>query len=139
MSARLLGLLGDADYVAAWARALLFTEIVEVPIYVALLRVPVAYAALASLLTHPFVWFVFPVLGARLGLGGGATFGASELFAWLVEAAFLARVLPIRAECSRSVKGPFTRRALVALGASLGANTASVALGAASRALFGLP
>lgn len=56
---------------AGWVRAFAFTQLVEMPLYVAVmstrrfgvakplaLRILVAF--LCSLITHPFVWFVFP-------------------------------------------------------------------------------
>lgn len=51
----------------AWLSAFLFTEAFEVPLYAAALRrrpllQALGLAALASLLTHPFVWFLFPRL-----------------------------------------------------------------------------
>jgi len=56
---------------AGWVRAFVFTQLVEMPLYVAVMstrrfgvarplgwRIFVAF--LCSLITHPFVWFVFP-------------------------------------------------------------------------------
>ena len=77
-----------------WFLAFLLTVAIEVPVVVALTRdsrVPLANRAalafFAQLMTHPAVWFIFPVLpwGTR-----HTTFVASELFAWLAEAAFYA-------------------------------------------------
>lgn len=56
-----------------WVHAFVFTQVVEVPLYVVALSLPrltvelppwkrVAVAFLCSLLTHPVVWFVFPRL-----------------------------------------------------------------------------
>lgn len=114
-----------SSYFVAWAKAFLFTEIVEAPIYRAALGVPWWKALLASALTHPFVWFFFPWLGFRLALPWIAEVVLSELFAWVVEAAFLVRVARVA-----------PKRALLW---SFVANAASVALGLGSRALFGEP
>jgi len=48
-------------------------------------------AVFAQLLTHPLVWFLFPLLPR---VSGATAFTAAELWAWLVEAAFYATVLP---------------------------------------------
>lgn len=95
------------------------------PIYLRALCPPrsqaqgLAIAFGASLLTHPFVWFVFPRLIPHSYWGMAI---AAELFAWLVEAAWL-RAFGVK-------------RALLW---ALVANATSVALGLLSRALFGLP
>ncbi len=113
-----------------WGEAFVFTEAIEVPIYLVAFardgaaprrppwqRVAIAFAA--SLLTHPFVWFVFPRLH---GLSYDARTVLSEIFAWAVEAALL-----------RS----FGLRRAVAW--SFAANAASLGLGLLSRTLFGFP
>jgi hypothetical protein len=112
-------------YLLAWARAFAFTQIVEAPLYRRMLRVGWGKALAASTITHPFVWFVFPPLAERFGIAYLPYAVVSELFAWLVEAFFFARYAGVK-----------PGRALLA---SLVANGASVALGLASRALFGLP
>lgn len=76
----------------SWLHAFLFTEVVEVPIYLFALRsapltlprVPkVAVAFGASALTHPVVWFVFPeIFGPRNYL---SMVLAAEAFAVLAE------------------------------------------------------
>jgi hypothetical protein len=61
------------EFVIAWLWAFLFTQVVEVPIYVALMRRAAGRAAPpeglvwqialglgASTMTHPIVWFVIP-------------------------------------------------------------------------------
>ena len=108
-----------------WVRAFVFTQIVEAPIYRRMLGVTWPQALLPTTLTHPFVWFVFPwVLQRQLGVDYVPMVVIAELFAWLVEAAVL-------------VNPPISfRRALTA---SLVANGSSVALGLASRSLFGAP
>lgn len=56
---------------AAWVRAFAFTQIVEMPLYIAVMRtrrlgvarpllLRILVAFLCSLVTHPVVWFVFP-------------------------------------------------------------------------------
>ena len=112
-------------YVLAWARAFAFTEIVEAPIYRHMLGVSWGKALGASAITHPFVWFVFPALAAKLGVPYLPFLVAAELFAWLVEAAYFTRAAQIR-----------IRRALLV---SLVANASSVALALLSRSLFGAP
>lgn len=80
-----------------WLRVFAATQAVELAVAGPLLarveprrarRLLVVLAA--TLLTHPVVWFVFP----RLGLRYAAMVWASELFAWLVEAALYARAWP---------------------------------------------
>ena len=103
----------------AWLVAFAFTQIVEVPIYRRALGGRTLVAFGASAITHPIVWFVFP----RLPIDGYVTVVVlAELFAWLVEAAWL---------------GAFGLRRALAWSAA--ANGASLMLGLASRALFGVP
>lgn len=77
----------------AWLGAFLFTQLVEVPIYAFALsgkmRVRLAIAFSASLITHPFVWFGFPYVGRALASGYWVTVGVAELFAITVEALLL--------------------------------------------------
>jgi hypothetical protein len=75
-------------YIASWFRAFLLTTAVEVPLAAVLLRDAdrvlarrVARVSLASVLTHPAVWFVFPFLG----LTYRAQVAVSELWAVLAE------------------------------------------------------
>lgn len=56
----------DKNGLAHWAFAFIFTQIVEVPIYVRGLRVSPLKAFGASALTHPVVWFVIPAVWAAL-------------------------------------------------------------------------
>lgn len=107
----------------AWANAFVVTQLVEVPIYVGLAPTRVGKAFVASLLTHPIVWFVF--FSPRLPLVYEEKLLLGEAFAVLAEAIFL------RVGC-----GIATRRAL---GVALLANAASVAVGALGRALVGFP
>lgn len=76
------------EYVRAWAFAFGLTEVVELPIVVLLTRAlpapaykRAAVAFVATLATHPIVWFVVPALG----LGEPARVVASEAWATLGE------------------------------------------------------
>jgi len=112
-----------------WLVAFVFTQIVEVPIYLwALERAHgrqkrardlfVAFAA--STITHPVVWFVFPRL---FPVNAYVTMLAcAEAFAVVVEAVWL-RAFGVRR----------------ALFWSLAANATSLGLGLISRALLGAP
>ncbi len=79
------------DETVRWFFAFLFTQAVEVPLY---LRVTASWrvAFLASLITHPIVWFVFPRLWPWTSMPGywGMVLGA-ETFAVVAEAAWLHR------------------------------------------------
>jgi hypothetical protein len=107
--------------IALWLRAFLFTQIVEMPIYVRGLRCSWVAAFGASAVTHPLVWFVF--FSPRWQADYATKLVAAELFAWLAEAAYF-RLLWRRP------------RALLW---SLLANAASLGLGLLSRRLFGTP
>jgi hypothetical protein len=104
--------------ILAWLEAFAFTQLVEVPVYMRGLGCSPWRAFGASALTHPVVWFLF----GHPGLPGPywARVAAAEVFACLAEAAYFRRWGARRA-----------------LGWSLVANAASLALGLASRALFG--
>jgi hypothetical protein len=117
----------DGAYALAWLRAFAFTEIVETPIYRWLGPVRWWRGFAPSAITHPFVWFAFPLL-ATTGLGMSWTLAMvlAELFAWWVEAGFLFLTKP---------RVPLLR----AVGVSLIANGASLGLGLLSRYLFGYP
>ena len=102
---------------SAWLIAFVFTQAIEVPIYLRVTTFRVAF--LASLLTHPIVWFVFPALwpGGYLSM----LFGA-ELFAWAAETIWL--------------KANRVERAALW---SFIANAASFCIGMALRSCFGVP
>jgi hypothetical protein len=70
-----------------WLWAYLVTQVIEVPLY---LQVTGSWRVsfLASTLTHPVVWFVFPGL-MRLGWSYWAMVAAAELFAVAAEALWL--------------------------------------------------
>lgn len=105
-----------------WLVAFFFTQLFEVPIYwkaTGNLRV----AFFASAMTHPVVWFVFPVLMEH-GLSWGWMVIFAELFAVLAEAAWLRfNAVPLA----------------LALAWSLGANAFSATLGFVMRHYLGFP
>lgn len=87
----------EARYVLLWAGAFAFTCLIELPIVFFALRnrgVPaarvVAAAFFGQLATHPWVWFAFP----GLPLASHTSLALSELFAWWIEAALYALVVP---------------------------------------------
>jgi len=110
----------------AWLSGFAFTELVETPIYAVRTFSPqnrslqkrIAIAFGASLVTHPFVWFLFP----HLFSDEWAMLFAAETFAVVVEAVWL-RAFGVRH----------------ALLLSLAANATSVFLGLSSRQMFGWP
>jgi hypothetical protein len=104
-----------------WLIAFLFTEAVEIPIYVAALPCSFLVAFGASAVTHPIVWFGFFGLWWRAGYL--VKVFVAEAFAVLAEAAYF--------------KLLFRRRR--ALLWSAVANAASLGLGLLSRHLFGVP
>lgn len=119
----------------SWLGAFLFTQAVEIPIYLYGLRpvrrelgwpVCLAVAFGASALTHPIVWFVFPRLWGALEEPGGyrGMVAAAETFAVTAEALYLLGV--------KTKPGP-------AFGWALLANGASASLGLWSRFEFGWP
>lgn len=128
---------------AAWRDAFLFTQAVEIPIYVFAMRHAVAkgiaerprswgiqiLAAFgASAITHPVVWFVIPRLAASFADPGHAYLEyviRAETFAVVVEAFYFYSLGVVR-----------MRRALVW---SIVANGLSAGAGFASRHLFGWP
>ena len=117
-----------------WLSAFLFTQAVEVPIYLRPLsgrswsaRVCLAFGA--SALTHPIVWFTFPEL--FLGATPLMSRGPSSYWAMVVAAegfAIVAEALYLRSLGARR-----------SLAWALLANLASVCLGLLSRALLGWP
>jgi hypothetical protein len=111
--------LGDEVRAAlqAWLLAFAFTQAVEIPIY-RRAGAPLWVAFAASALTHPVVWFVFPLLD----LPWLWMVLCAELFAWLAEAAWLRW---------HGVRRP--------LWWSLLANGASLSLGLLARRWLGVP
>lgn len=107
--------------IAAWARAFVFTQVVEVPIYRGVAKVPLGLAFAASAITHPIVWFVF--FSPRVPLGYDAKLVLAETFAVVVEAGLVATRTTWRR----------------ALGVALLANGASVGASVITRAWWGWP
>lgn len=105
---------------ARWLAAFLFTQLVEVPIYVRGLGVRPAVAFGASLLTHPLLWLAVSHPAAPGSHLQRVVVG--EIAVCLIEALYF------------RLRG--VRRALPW---SLLANAASLALGLISRAVFGAP
>lgn len=81
-----------AAYLLAWLRALALTQLVEAPIYRCALGLSWWRALVPSFVTHPFVWFAFPLLGPE-GLPYAAWVAIAELCVFVVEAALLARLV----------------------------------------------
>ena len=91
------------SYVAMWVLALLLTLAIEVPLVVVLTGSPLGdfqgsqsamprrkvacFAAAAQLMTHPAVWFLFPLIP---WMSRGTSFALSELWAWTAEATLYA-------------------------------------------------
>jgi hypothetical protein len=109
-------------YLLGWARAFAFTQLVEMPIYMRFAPSSKGRAFSASAITHPFVWFVFPLLGSKVSYL--EIYLISELFAWFTETLVM-----------RRPAGTWLR----ALAVSLLANGSSVALGETSRYFLGYP
>ena len=105
-----------------WLRAFALTQLVEGPIYARTAKISWWKALVPSAVTHPFVWFVFPLLQEH-GVSYLGMAAAAEAFAVLVEAALVA--------CAFGVPG---RRAFWI---SVLANASSVAVGLVLRE-FGL-
>lgn len=80
-------------FVALWFYAFLLTLAIELPVGFFVLREQdvakrLTLVALANLLSHPTVWFVFPEVGAELGLDYRASLIVSEVWAYSMEAFF---------------------------------------------------
>jgi len=107
------------SFARAWATAFLLTQLVEIPLYVWLLRASAPRAFGASALTHPLIWLLSRYVPGSYWL----RFALLELFAWHAEALYLA--------------GP--SRYGRALWVALLANAASATLGQLSHVLTRLP
>ena len=103
-----------------WLVAFFFTQLFEIPIYWYATR-SLRISFLASAMTHPVVWFVFPVL-LEHGLSWTWMVVFAELFAVLAEAAWL-----------------HSNRTRRAFWWSLGANAFSATCGLVMRWLVGFP
>jgi hypothetical protein len=106
-----------------WFHAFLITVVIEVPIVVWLTAAARAswqkralWALVAQILTHPLVWYAFPLLPRVSAVSAQTSFALSETWAWLAEAGLYA--------VTRVAGSP-----LRALGASAVANGASLGLG----------
>ncbi len=102
----------------AWLAAFVVTQLCELPVYYAATR-RWSVGFFASAITHPLVWFAFPLLP----LPYWPMVACAELFAVLAEAAWL------RANGLRWAR---------ALGWSLAANATSLSIGLTLRATTGL-
>ncbi|MBL8612234.1 MAG: hypothetical protein JNL38_33135 [Myxococcales bacterium] len=113
---------------AAWARAFAFTQAIEIPIYLVLVRgrARALRAFGASAITHPILWWVIPPLWPSSYLAY-VVFG--ESFVVVTEAVFL-RVTGHR-ERWWSLRSPLLL--------SFAANAASCGLGILCRELFNWP
>lgn len=74
--------------VGAWFVAYLFTQAIEVPLYLRITDGRWSTSFLASTWTHPIVWFVFPEV-CPLSWGYWGMVAAAETFAVLGEAVWL--------------------------------------------------
>jgi len=121
----------------AWFWAFLFTQAVEVPIYVLGLRARPIEAFGASALTHPIVWFVIPPVFAWLYLALLAPYPslrlAQEPRYWTMVVIAEAFAIVAEAVYMRALGREKTLRW------SFAANMASVTLGLLSRSMFGYP
>jgi hypothetical protein len=127
--------------VSAWFSAFVFTQVLEVPIYlVALrrradppesLRWRLGFAFLASMATHPYVWFVIPTL-----------FTASAWRAWPALDPWRHALFFVTAETFAVLAEGLLMRALRVPRPflwALVANATSAGLGTLTRALTGWP
>lgn len=71
-----------------WLVAYVFTQAIEVPLYLRVTHGSWRVSVLASSLTHPVVWFVFPAL-CPLSWGYWGMVAAAEAFAVLGETLWL--------------------------------------------------
>jgi hypothetical protein len=88
-------------YLGEWGLAFALTQLVEVPIVVALTRAAeapawkrAAAAFVATLATHPIVWFVIPEFSLGFNVGEGARVFTSEAWAFAAECAIYRLFLP---------------------------------------------
>jgi hypothetical protein len=115
------------DYLQAWLRAFIFTQVIEIPVWRWTTKVPYQKAFALSAVTHPFVWFAFPLLWS-IGVPYWAYGALSEVFAWGVEA------ILVRRWCAPE-RGRWKHVTL----ASLAANGASLGLGELCRYFWQWP
>ena len=72
----------------AWLVGFVFTQAIEVPLYLRITHGKWGTSFLASTLTHPIVWFVFPAL-CPLSWGYWGMVAAAEAFAVVGETVWL--------------------------------------------------
>lgn len=77
-----------ASALGGWLVAFVFTQAIEVPLYLRITDGRWSTSVLASTFTHPIVWFVFPAL-CPLSWGYWGMVAAAEAFAVAGEAAWL--------------------------------------------------
>jgi hypothetical protein len=111
----------SAGAVVDWLVAYAFTQAIEVPLYLRVADGRWRVAVLASTLTHPIVWFVFPAV-CPLSWGYWGMVAAAEAFAVTAEAAWLR---------ASGVGSALKWAALV--------NAASATAGLLLRSAFGVP
>jgi hypothetical protein len=111
------------DYFRAWLVAFVFTQLVEIPIYVTALQVSVVAAFGASAITHPLLCFVYLPHAHLLHVTYAWQLVVGETIVYLVETAYFAVLF---------------RRRRAWLWSAV-ANVASFATGMLSRQLFGMP
>lgn len=134
-----------------WLGAFALTQLVELPLYAHALRDAVpsrarwAWAALPSALTHPLLWWVFPIVAGQVGYVGAVV--SLELAVVVVEAVVLRTLVAgARTTAETRAASHATEPTSFLAGSRYGpwvvaavANGASVAAGALSRALFAWP
>ena len=122
----------------AWLVAFVFTQCIEIPIYVRALRGRPVVAFGASAITHPIVWFVIPRMWVRSYL---SLIAWSPLFIVRAPIARYACMVLLAESFAIAVEALYLRAFDVrrAFAWSLLANGASVTLGLLSRAAFGWP
>jgi hypothetical protein len=81
-----------------YLKVFLITNILESPFYFWVLqkyswKQKILTLLCANLLTHPFVYFVFPMIFARMNLSYASYLTTAEAFAFIVEILFVCRVL----------------------------------------------
>ena len=79
---------GAVTLLLPWLSAFLLTQLVEAPIYMKSGKISWWKALVPSAVTHPFVWFVFPLLQEH-GVSYLGMAAAAEAFAVLAEAALV--------------------------------------------------
>lgn len=114
----------DAAFVQGWLRAFIFTQLVEVPIYLALGKTRFVKAFSLSLITHPVLWFVFWV---HVHLPYEPKIAVGEILVVAIEALVLWAYERQRLTWQRALVVAFV------------ANLASSVLGELCRYFFGLP